>query len=677
MTWRFSIVMAGVLCAVEASAVQAEPRIPEELRAALDAEPAFQLAHPGTERVVDYARYGRFEGIGTRRYRYVVLDREGLAAAAGEGVYPNEEGLLRDPAYRQALLDNGMLDGSPWAFAAHPDPQLSFFKWAGTVDESEGVKQFFVALALERAGLWLEAVKAYYAVVVHFPETVGWTEFRTPWYVGPIARDKIEAILRLHPEPGLRLEGARIIVKRGFDNDVENDVIITDPGRLVSAPPQERVAPTANARSAVKVRREVGRGRVRLRQDANRHWTLLVDGTPWVIRGISYQPSAVGESPDEGTLKDWMTADRNQNGRPDGPFDTFVDANLNHQQDPDEPVVGDFALLARMGVNTIRLYHHASNKALLRQLYEQHGIMVLMGDLVGMYTVGSGATWEEGTNYLDPVQRRRMTESVRQMVREFKDEPYILMWVLGNENNYGGVHGLVGGVGNAAQHPKQFYKFLNELAAWIHKEDPHHPVAIANGEWLFLDTIARYATAIDVFGANVYRGWQGPGRSFFEAVRDRLNKPVFISEYGCPAYQADQPREVGEVGQAFYHFGNWVDLEDNMAGRGAGNALGGVAFEWSDEWWKAGQPPRFSPTVQETTPNWSGPFPGGKMFEEWLGLAGQGDGGQSPYLRQLRLAYRMYERLWTADGHIGDVSIFPMSSDRKIETSLSQEGSTE
>lgn len=664
MTWCFSMVLAGVLCAVGGAAVWAdEPsapvspwrtRVPEELHAALDAAPAFQLAHPGTERIVDYARYGRFEGVGSRRYRYVVLDREGLAAAVGEGIYPNEEGLLRDPAYRQALLDNGMLDGSPWDFAAHPDPQLSFFKWAGTVEESKGVRQFFVALALERAGLWQEAVKAYYAVVVHFPQTVGWTEFQTPWYVGPVARDKIEAILRLHPELGLRLEGARVLVRGGFDSRVDNDVITTYPGQLVSVPPQTPVSPTTTATpSAPAVKREVGRGRVRLRQDANRHWTLLVDGRPWVIRGISYQPSAIGESPDEGTLKDWMTADRNQNSRPDGPFDTFVDANANNRQDPDEPTVGDFALLTRMGVNTIRLYHHASNKALLRQLYEQHGIMVLMGDLVGMYTVGSGAKWEDGTNYLDPVQRRRMTESVRQMVREFKDEPYVLMWVLGNENNYGGVHGLVGGVGNAAQHPKQFYKFLNELATWIHKEDPHHPVAIANGEWLFLDLIARYAPAIEVFGANVYRGWHGPGRSFFEAVRDRLDKPVFISEYGCPAYQAGQSREVGELGQAFYHFGNWVDLEDHMAGRGVGNVLGGVAFEWVDEWWKAGQPPRFSPTVQETTPNWSGPFPGGKMFEEWLGLASQGDGSQSPYLRQLRLTYRMYEQMWGTDGHAG------------------------
>jgi beta-glucuronidase len=437
------------------------------------------------------------------------------------------------------------------------------------------------------------------------------------------------------------LEGAKIVVERGFDNDVNNDTVVVDPGRLVAATP-EPVLDLAQ----VKIKRRRGKGRVRLQQYQNRHWQLLVDGKPWVIRGISYQPSQVGESPDEGTLKDWMTADRNQNGKPDGPYDTFVDANRNNRQDADEPTVGDFQLLKDMGVNTIRLYHHASNKALLRQLYEQYGIMVLMGDFVGMYTVGSGATWEEGTNYLDPVQRQRMTESVKQMVREFKDEPYLLMWVLGNENNYGGVHGLIGGTGNAARYPDAYYQFINELARWIHKADPRHPVAIANGEWLFLDLIARHAPAIDVFGANVYRGWYGFGRSFFEAVQQQFDRPVLITEFGCPAYQAGKPLEAGALDQALYHLGNWVDLEEHMAGRGVGNVLGGVVFEWVDEWWKAGQPPRFSPLVQETTPNWSGPFPGGKNYEEWFGLTSQGNGSLSPYLRQPRLAYWLYRQLW-------------------------------
>ena len=571
------------------------------------------------------------------------MDRKGLAAAAGEGIYPNEQSLLRDPAYRAALEAN-QLTGSVWDFTNHPNVALSFLKWADSSQESLGVKQFFTAMALERAGLLAHALKAYYAILVHVPDAVGWTEFQTPWYVGAVARDKIEAMLRLHPELGLRLDGAKVTVEHGFDNDADNDVVMPSPGRLVRVPP-ESVNPPPVDLSQIGVAREIGKGRVRLRQYANGHWQLLVDGTPWVIHGISYSIAAVGESHDEGTYQDWMTADRNHNGMLDV-FDTFVDANHNNRQDADEPVVGDFQLLKEMGANTLRLYHHASDKTVLRQLYDRYGMMVLMGDLVGMYTVGSGATWEEGTNYLDPAQRKRMTQSVKEMVRQFKNEPYILMWVLGNENNYGGEHGIVGGKGNAAQYPDAFYRFLNELAEWIHKEDPNHPVAIANGEWIFLDLMARDAPAIDVFGANLYRGSHGFGRSFFEAVHRVLDKPVFVSEFGCPAYQANASQEIGELGKMLYHFGNWVDLEDNMAGRGVGNAIGGVVFEWVDEWWKAGQPPRFSSSTQETTGDWSGPFPGGKMYEEWLGIVGQGDGRLSPYLRQLRKTYELYKQLW-------------------------------
>jgi hypothetical protein len=34
------------------------------------------------------------------------------------------------------------------------------------------------------------------------------------------------------------------------------------------------------------------------------------------------------------------------------------------------------------------------------------------------------------------------------------------------------------------------------------------------------------------------------------------------------------------------------------------------------------------------------------MHEEWLGVAGQGDGALSPFLRQLREAYTTYQKLW-------------------------------
>jgi len=34
------------------------------------------------------------------------------------------------------------------------------------------------------------------------------------------------------------------------------------------------------------------------------------------------------------------------------------------------------------------------------------------------------------------------------------------------------------------------------------------------------------------------------------------------------------------------------------------------------------------------------------MHEEWLGVAGQGDGKLSPFLRQLRQSYYTYKKAW-------------------------------
>jgi hypothetical protein len=80
---------------------------------------------------------------------------------------------------------------------------------------------------------------------------------------------------------------------------------------------------------------------------------------------------------------------------------------------------------------------------------------------------------------------------------------------------------------------------------------------------------------------------------------------------------------------------------DNSVGRGAGCALGGIAFEWLDEWWKA-----YEPAYHDRKGLFSGPFLDGYMHEEWLGICGQGDGSKSPYLRELKKAYYAYQELW-------------------------------
>jgi hypothetical protein len=500
-------------------------------------------------------------------------------------------------------------------------------------------------MMLERAGLLAHAVKAYQAAAVHFPKTAGMTFWKTPWYIGPTSLDRISFITRTHPELGMTLEGGRIRIKNRYDDNIHNDVYETDPGRIIPTS-QAKPKPTVNL-SKLRVVKRLGGKRTRLVQYSNGHWQMRVDNKPYIMRGIAYSPTPIGLSPDSGTLnvhKDWMLADINKNGIIDGPYESWVDANRNNERDAEEKTVGDFQLLKDMGLNTMRMYHHGFNKKVLGDMHKTYGIRVIMGDYFGVYALGSEAPWDPGTDYTNPEHLANMLDSVKKMVEEYKDEPYVMMWVLGNENNYSVAN-------NSRKFPDEYYKFANKAAKLIKSIDPTRPVALCNGDVLFLDKVIKYCPDVDVYGANAYRGDHGFGNSFWQDFAELWKRPVFISEFGCPAYHHTLPREEGEKLQANYLKNNWIDIAYNTAGGpGAGNALGGIIFEWLDEWWKAGPPPQYDASIQDIVGQFGGPFPDGWSYEEWFGLASQGKGTHSPFLRQLRPSYFVFkDELWSPE----------------------------
>ena len=591
------------------------------------------LYDPGKQDFVNYSEYGEFKNVGTKDYSYVVKDQDGLSAAVGEGVYPNTSSVRWDPEFKKAQKEK-RLEGTHWDYVNSPDLEAAFLKWANA-PEPQGVKLFYTGLILEKSGLIKQAIKCYYAIVVHFPGSYGWTYWHTPWYVGQAAVAKINFLLRRNPQFGYKLEGADIRIINGFDNDLTNDIVITNPGKFVKAGILDKLK-AKPALETLAIKKRVGNGRVYLAQYETGDWQLMVDNKPFVVRSITYSPTKIGQSPDEHTLKDWEFEDYNKNGKIDGPYDAFVDANKNNKQDEDEPSVGDFKLMQEMGVNSIRLYHHPLkySKELLRDLYNSYGIMVIMGDFFGKYALGSGAKWNPGTDYTNEEQKKNMLDSVTKMVEENKDEPYILFWLLGNENVYGYAC-------NADKEPDAFFKFANEAAKLIKTLDPNHPVAICSGDVLYLDKFGKDTPDVDIFGTNAYRGNYGFG-FLWRQVKEQADKPVFITEFGCPAYAEGKTLDEGEDLQADYHRAAWEDIENHMAfGEGEGNSIGGVVFEWIDEWWKA-----YEPSVHDTKGLFAGPFPDGFMHEEWLGLCGQGDGKSSPFLRQLRKSYYMYKQKW-------------------------------
>ena len=591
------------------------------------------LYDAGTEEVVNYEKYGEFTNIGSKEYKYIIKDQEGLSRAVGEGIYPNTTSVRWDPNFQKLKKDKRMA-GSHWDFVNSPDLEAAFLKWASST-EPEGVRLYYTGLILEKSGLLKSAIKAYYSIAVHYPGAIGWTYWHTPWYVGQAAIAKISFLLKRHPELGLRLSEARVRIVNGYDNDISNDIIITNPGKL------EKISvKTANILSKAKdvfgklarkkeIKKTVGEGKVKLVQYQDSSWQVLVENEPFVVKALTYAPTKIGQSPDEGTLGNWMREDFNHNGKIDGPYDSYLEDN------PGKPV-GDFQLMKYMGVNSIRLYHHPKeiNKELLRDLYHTYGIRVMIGDFLGKYALGSGAPWNPGTDYRNSEHQKNMLESVRKMVEEFKDEPYVLFWILGNENVYGVAC-------NADKDPEGFFQFANQAALLIKSLDKDHPVAIASGDVIYLDRFAKFSPDVDIFGSNVYRGDYGFG-SLWYSVKEEADKPVMLTEFGCPAYAEGLTQEEAEEAQANYHKGAWDDILCNMnVNCGSGNSIGGIAFEFMDEWWKA-----YEPSKHDTKGFFTGPFPDGYMHEEWLGIVSQADGKDSPFKRRPRKSYYMYQKAW-------------------------------
>lgn len=585
-------------------------------------EPEFKLFDAG-QKFVHYEKYGEFINEGEPAYKYKIEDRQGLAAAVGEGIYPNTS-VYKDPVYKE-FQKEGSLQGDRWGFIGIDDTKLAFYKWASLTDENPGVREFYTALLLENASLAIQSIKGFHSVIVNYPKTISFTYWNTPWSPSQTCMQNITYLTRKYPFLGMKLTGADIKIENGYDLDPSNDIFYVKPGRVVKCKPRDLLEFQDSSRLK-GVNRSVGKGKVKLIQFDSGDWQFSVDGKPFMVKAVAYSPALIGQSPDEGTLSDWAKGT--------AMYKAWVDKNRNNRQDPDEKEAGDFQLMKEMGVNTIRIYDHEqnSNQELFREMHKKYGFMLIMGDLLGTYAVGSGVSWYRGTNYDDPVQQERLKERVRKMVTKYKDEPYVLMWMLGNETNYG--------VANSAKRfPRPFYKFVNEVAKMIKEIDPNHPVAVCNGDLLYLDIFAALCPDVDILGTNSYRGWHGFG--FWKDVKRACNKPVIITEFGAPAYWDAHTESEAERAQAEYHIGSWTDIKYNSAGYGAGNALGGVVFEWVDEWWKA-----YEPMLHDTHKQWPGPVKGGWFYEEWLGLTSQGDGKNSPFMRQLRKSYFAYKKMW-------------------------------
>lgn len=390
-----------------------------------------------------------------------------------------------------------------------------------------------------------------------------------------------------------------------------------------------------------------GKGKVQIVKGKNGGWQIFVEGEPYLIKGVVYDPIRIGDR--LFSSNEWMNYDFNNNGINDVAYEAWVDENGNNIQDLEEKAIGDFTLMQAMGVNTLRIYHPTNiKKEILRDLYERFGIRVIMGNFLGAYCWGSGADWNKGTDYWNGEQCYAMMEDVKKMVREYKDEPYVLMWLLGNENDVKGRYeNSTYNNTNAAQYPKQFARFVNKVIRYIHSVDPNHPVGVSNATYRLLPYYKKYTPDLDFIAFNSYEGPYG-FPSVFRIARYNGDWPVVITEYGGDSYDQRKMREDQDY-QVVYHRGAWKDIVRN-SGVNGGICLGGCAYLWVDNWWFCGKA-----DVHDTkTGAWQGSIKDGWFNDEWLGICSQGNGKNSPFMRQLKKVYYFYKEEWNKDQCVSD-----------------------
>jgi beta-galactosidase/beta-glucuronidase len=256
--------------------------------------------------------------------------------------------------------------------------------------------------------------------------------------------------------------------------------------------------------------------------------SLLVDGRPFIVRGIHYGPWRPGTGPGKGF-----------------PYPS--------PQNVDE----DFRIIRSLNANAILVYNPPGY---VLDIADRYGLKVLYCFDLNWYLQTDDAAARERAGVLHAVQDNRQ-------------KPALLGWVLGNEIPLNAIEQR--GASTIENSLSSLYRSVKEV-------DPDHPITHSN--W----PVAKDLNLgfFDIVSFNVYPLWppevvaMGYGR-YIEKVLQPIagNKPLLITEFGANSLEAT------EDGEGRLLLQSWKDL------RKAG-ACGGMVFEFADEWWKNYDNPR-------------------------------------------------------------------------------------
>jgi len=308
----------------------------------------------------------------------------------------------------------------------------------------------------------------------------------------------------------------------------------------------------------------------------------------------------------------------------------------------------DMPLLQAAGVNAIRVYT-GIQREWIEYIFENYGIYTMLNHTFGRYGLTIDGEWMGNTDYSDIRVADLLLSEIENMVNEFKGTRGLLLYLLGNENNYGlfwrgaETENIPVEDRQSTIQARHMYRLFNRGIKVIKSKDSTRPVGIANGDLQFMDIIVEEAPDMDIFGTNVYRG--PTFTNLFDRVSDEFDKPVLLTEFGADAYNVRLQREDQQC-QAEILKDNWYDIFRHAAGMGgADNSIGGFTFQFADGWWKYNQEEDLD--VQNTNASWAN---GGyrcdyisgqnNMNEEWFGIMAKGPlGSNGVHTLKPRAAY--------------------------------------
>ncbi len=320
----------------------------------------------------------------------------------------------------------------------------------------------------------------------------------------------------------------------------------------------------------------------------------------------------------------------------------------------------EMSMLESIGVNSVRIYTGIQPKW-IEYIHKHYGIYTMINYSFGRYGLEIEGKIVSPIDFGDSSAQQVLLTEVSQMVDLYKGTPGLLLYLLGNENNYG----LFWKGAETEDIPAEqtipngrilsLYKALNLGCTLIKSMDSTLPVAICNGDLQYIDIITRQCKNADILGINTYRG-NSFGDLFAEA-KAQWKKPVMLTEFGADAFDVIVQKE-DQHAQAKYLIGNWKEIYQNAAGLDkSNNCLGGYTFHFSDGWWKTGQTKNLE--KHDSTASWEN---GGysedyitgqnNMNEEWFGICAKELADSSgAYTLTPRKAYYALREIHKIDPH--------------------------